>query len=238
MMSWLNENAGAVQTIATCVLVLVTLAYVLLTRSISQATRAQAVATLQEVEATHQEVEVTRRLAESSSAQAEASREQVNLTKSLVESALAQTEVTKTIAAESQRARALLYLPVVLAEFAGSTGNKVKVKVANHGSGSAFSILLQWIAMEGHASVGGGPLLNFAASLRSGDSITGEIPVDPGEATRVLSQYGSNALAFKCQYADIHGAEYESHSRAKDFSLEGLNEPGRFALGQQGAAPP
>jgi hypothetical protein len=222
---WLNDNAGAVQALATIVLIGVTTAYVMLTRSISRSTQKQAEATHQEVEATRQEVETTRQLVD-------ARREQVEISRTLVESAVTQANATQALAEESRRGRSLTYLPVVAAQFAGSTGNRIKIQVTNHGSGAALAVRVQWFA-RAPAIVASSELIDVAAFLSAGESITRETVVNDAEGQRVLTQSAGHGFTHNCQYLNINGAEYQTQIRGNEFDLVPLNDAAKFALGRE-----
>lgn len=221
-MNWLNENAGAVQVIATVLLIVVTGAYVWLTGSLADATRNEVAATLEEVE-------VTRRLVAVATEQAEASRQQAESTARLVETSISQAQASQAIADESRRARALAYLPLVVPRFAGSTGNRVDVEITNHGSGAALEVKVQWFA-RAPAIVGSGGLLDFTPSLGPGSSVEREVVIDGAEPLRVLAQFGGRNFTYNCEYKDINGAHYQAQVRGNEFDLVALNDQARFAL--------
>jgi hypothetical protein len=228
-MRWLNENAGAVQAIATVVLVVVTSIYVYLTRSLAEATRNEVEATLQEVEATRQEVEVTRGLVEVARDQARATREQAESTARLVETAIQQAEASQTMANETRRARALAYLPVVVPRFAGATGNRLKIKVTNHGAGAALEVKVQWFARSPGIVESSG-LIDFAPSLSTTERTEQEVVLSGQEALRVLSQSGGSGFTYNCEYKDVNGGHYRVQVRGNELDILPLNEPARFAL--------
>lgn len=232
MIEWLNENAGAVQAVATAILVLVTIAYVWLTRAVASATKQGVDAALLEVEATREAVEVSNNLVEVGMKQADASREQAELTARLVETAVAQTAASQAMANESRRARVMTFLPVVVPKFAGSTGNRLKIQVTNHGSGTALEVKVQWFARN-PGMVGSSGLLDFAASLAPGTEIAQEVVVEGTEPLRVMAQTGGSNFSYNCEYKDINGAHYQAQVHASRFSLVPLNEAARFVLGRE-----
>lgn len=228
MMSWLNENAGAIQGLATIVLVGVTVFYAFYTKKLNQTTR-------DEVEATRAEVETTRQLVEVSGRQVEATRDQVEMTRNMVDSAVAQAAASQRVAEESQRQRAQAFLPVLVPRFDSGTSQSINVQITNVGVGTALNVELQYLVRNPE-------IISTSEMEEVGDAIPPHAVVpylfvtekDKAVAS-VIGLGGKNHFAFKCRYSDINGAIYESITDPfleSGFTIHGLNDQAKFALGK------
>lgn len=212
MFELLNDNAGAIQGLATVALVVITWFYAAKTASISRAT--------------HDAVEQGRKTAEASQSMAEAAEMTAQAALKSAAHAAEQASAASDQADEARRSRALSVLPLVVARYKTVGESKLFYSLANQGIGPAVSIRVQWLT-----GTQGGALLDVLPALRPGEVVETAFAIGADEMSVIAAASNRGELTFRCIYMDVLGGEYESGTTSSNMGASGLNAQALFTLG-------